>query len=266
MIERLARILRALGANGVPIGGVYGAGWSVGTGLALYWIENLMLIPVLAIVILVHRHLTHKRGHWMGKVTITRGEGARSTTTTRPGTLLQQYLATMIPFTLVHGVFVTMLVFVALPNLGGEAARLDWRALGQGSLGLAGVLGVGLVWDLIGISKRPFSWVESLVAHATGRMVIVHLTILFGMFALMLFHQPMGLFFVFAGLKALMDLAAIWPKSEASAEPPAWLQKTAGKLGKGRDADFVHRYEEDLRQAKVAAEEKEQVLSAPPSL
>lgn len=36
-------MLRALGVSGVPAAGYFGAGWSLGTLLLLYWLETILV-------------------------------------------------------------------------------------------------------------------------------------------------------------------------------------------------------------------------------
>ena len=58
--DAVRRLLPAVGINGVPIAGVFLAGWDGATALSLYWWENLIGSVLIALRILVHRVLTRK--------------------------------------------------------------------------------------------------------------------------------------------------------------------------------------------------------------
>ncbi|HUF77375.1 MAG TPA: DUF6498-containing protein [Thermoanaerobaculia bacterium] len=60
----MGRVLRALGIGGVPAAGYFGAGWSLGTLLLLYWLETILVTLVVAVLILRHRHATRTAGHF----------------------------------------------------------------------------------------------------------------------------------------------------------------------------------------------------------
>lgn len=51
----VGRLLQALGVNSVPAVGFLGQGWSIGTTLALYWVETVLVIALVATRIVVHR-------------------------------------------------------------------------------------------------------------------------------------------------------------------------------------------------------------------
>ena len=83
---------------------------------------------------------------------------------------------------------------------------------------------LGLTIDLVQLKDKSFRWIELLTQRALGRIFVVHLTIIFGMFAMAYFHAPAGFFLVFAGLKFLMDLGSLFPHKELDVEPPRWAK------------------------------------------
>ena len=61
-------LLWALLVNAVPLYGVLVAGWSWGTGFALYCCEYLLSVLFAILRMVIHRRLTRKRGYLSGKV------------------------------------------------------------------------------------------------------------------------------------------------------------------------------------------------------
>ena len=205
------RVLRALGIGGVPATGYFGAGWSPSTLLALYWLETVLMTLVVSILILLHRRATRKGGRWSAEHTVRSPWGDRSGTTS----FLASFLALMVPFTAGHGVFVAVFVFQAFPQTFGPAARLSPGALADGVIALSLFLLAGLLLDLPGIGRRPFGWLQRLTGRAKARMLITHLTIIFGAATLAVFEAPLAFLAVFVGFKALIDLGGLLPDREA---------------------------------------------------
>jgi hypothetical protein len=61
---RLRAVLTVLLVNAVPLIGIHRYGWSAANVLVLYWFENLLIAICTCIRLLVHRHLTRKKGYW----------------------------------------------------------------------------------------------------------------------------------------------------------------------------------------------------------
>jgi hypothetical protein len=215
------RVLRALGLGGVPATGYFGAGWSLGTLLLLYWLETILVTMVVAVLILRHRRAT-RQGHWDWKYAGTTTVMGRSTT--RPGSFLGSFLGVMIPFTAGHGIFVAVFAFLVFPQEIGPEARVSPDALANGMIAIAAFLFVSLLFDLPGIGERPFQWVERLAQRAQGRMIVTHLTIIFGAGAMAAFEAPLGFLVVFVALKSLLDLGGMLPDrgmdEKARSRPP----------------------------------------------
>lgn len=210
-IPGAGRALRALGVSGVPATGYFGAGWSIGTLLLLYWIETIFMTVVVAALIVLHRRRTQKAGHWKAQYTDVTGRGAKTTGRTGDPTFLQGFLSVMIPFTAAHGVFVVMFAFLVFPQEIGPEAGVSFDALGNGLLAIGLFLLGSLLFDLPGLGERPFRWVESQVYRAQGRTLVTHLTIIFGAGAMALFEAPLAFLAVFVALKSLVDLGGLLP-------------------------------------------------------
>ena len=259
MINRSLRLFSLLGLNAVPAAGIFLGGWSSATALALYWWENFFGALLIGIRIALHRKLTRKRGHYESRIT-TRTKtvaGRRVTTKTiGEGSYLVGFLVAMLVFTGAHGIFLAAILLLVLPQQLGSAGTMNVAELKEGWLAMSGFLLVGLGIDLIGLRQRPFAWLKQ-IDMALGRMVVVHLTIIFGMFAMATLDQPRAFFAVFIGLKTLVNLGSWVPNRDkpVADEPPNWILWIIRRFG--AEADFKKHWRKDReteRQAEMEAE------------
>ena len=255
----LGRLAQALGVNSVPVAGMFGEGWSQGTALAIYWIEGLLVIGFIAVRVILHRRWTKKAGHTSGSVVTTTRRGGHVQTSTRSGTLLQGYLTTAIPFTLAHGLFLAIILFLFLPKEFGPSAGVSLPDLKLGVIGVLVFLVLGLAIDLFTLKDKSFRWIELLTQRALGRIFVVHLTIIFGMFAMAYFHAPAGFFLAFAGLKFLMDLGSVFPHKELDLEPPRWAKRLDRIKSPDGESFSEHWRRTEMEQRRLR-EANEQVL------
>jgi hypothetical protein len=220
-----ARTGQTLGLNAVPILGFFGAGWSEGTTLAFYWFETVLLTVSVSVLISVHRRRTRCAGHWLGIKLGQVSQGPEPDVGENRG--LADFLSVMVPFTLGHGAFVALLTFLGLPNMTGQPSP-GLAELGAGAGWALLFVMIGLRIDLVGIGSRPFAWIETTARSLVGRMVLTHLTIVFGFGAMAYTDSPEALFAVFFGLKTAVDLARQIPKGSRAApsrETPWWVEQ-----------------------------------------
>ncbi len=198
----LSRVFLSGGPNAVPLSGWFLGGWSAGTALAFFWFENLLLALVIAVRIAVHWRATRTRGH--------------------TGGFLGTFLVTTLGFTAVHGVFLTIALTKLLPE------SVDRADLESGVLWLAGTQVASLGFDMWGIRRWPFAEIRQRVDWVMGRIVVVHLGLLAGMWLLIALDQPERFFVVFLVLKAMTDIGTLLPKWQwRPQQPPAWLLRPA---------------------------------------
>jgi len=264
------RILRALGVSGVPATGYFGAGWSMGTLLLLYWIETILMTMVVSALIVLHRRRTRKAGHWTSSYTVTTTRGGKATTRSGDTTFLKGFLSVMVPFTAAHGLFVMMFAFLVFPQEVGPEAGVSFDALRDGLVAIAVFLLGSLLFDLPGLGERPFRWVESQANRAQGRMLVTHLTIIFGAGAMAAFEAPLAFLAVFVGLKSLVDLGGLLPdrssKLNANADEkpvPRAVKALGRRLPKKDGKSFDEGYREALEAERRKAEANEEVLPPP---
>jgi Family of unknown function (DUF6498) len=259
---RWVGLLFALLVNAIPLYGVRNLGWSASTVVALYWSENLALAFFTCARIALHRRLTRKRGHWRGGTI-----GVKVNNQLVTGGLLKEYAVLAFPFTLVHGIFVIAFVGIGASNHSESAWQFSRVQYTQGLQWILAALALEFVLDAATMRSRSFAWLKAYVGKRTGRVLIMHFVIIIGMFAMMAMDSPYAMLYVLIGFKTLWDVFASSSSAnprELPMEPPAWVLRTAERLGKDGGgarkarADWQRNREEQIR----AAVEDEQVMPA----
>ncbi|HUP54991.1 MAG TPA: DUF6498-containing protein [Methylomirabilota bacterium] len=231
MIARAVRIAQAastttsvlvlIAFNLIPLVGVLFGRWSVATLLVLYWVENGIagILNVPKILLAEGTGQTAPTGRTVGAVAV--------------GALTRLPLALFFVvhyglFWLVHGVFVMTLpslagggairqldpgpgsspfVFDPLGMVGTPAVGPDWSAVAWGALGLAISHGFSFLANFVGRGEyRKVSSAEQM-GRAYGRVVVLHLAILFGGFLSLAIGSPVGALLVLVLLKTAIDVA-----------------------------------------------------------
>jgi hypothetical protein len=220
-----AAIALLIASNLVPLVGVLFWGWNLWSILVLYWIENgivgLLNIP---------------------KMLLARGGGEPGESGSAGRLFLTAFFCVHYGiFWLGHGVFVLLF----LPAIAGFSSAVESGAtFTPGGLGLPGVftdpvVTTGpradvLLWGALGllvshvasfflnyISRR-----EYLTRSAAGQMfapyarvVVLHLTIIFGGIVTVFLGQPIGALVVLVALKTILDLALHLREHDPQARP-----------------------------------------------
>ena len=254
------RVLFALLINAVPVYGVLVEGWSATTILVLYWIENLLTAAATCLRIAIHRSWTRKRGHYHGGQlgVVVGGKSAQPIRT-----FLGEYAAAALIFTLAHGVFVVALPLILASNHPDDPRwQISLSQLRVGVSAVAAFLGLGLVADLPSLPTWSFARLRAYAQARLGRVLILHLTIIFGMFAIALTESPFGFLYVLVGLKALADVGGALARAEPLPDkPPAWASGIASRVGKApgpAKADFETEWRREIEASKRQAQEDEE--------
>lgn len=208
---QFSRFFLAGGQNAVPLSGWFLGGWTPGTTLALFWFENLLLSLLISVRISAHWRATRTFGH--------------------TGGFLRHFVLVTIVFSLGHGIFLGLILGAIIPDTVNRADLID---------GVQWMLGFGvasLAWDLWFIGSWPFAEIRARTDWMLGRVVLVHLSILGGMFLFAAAGQPRWFFSIFVGLKALMDVGSLMPRWQPK-EAPAWTDR----LGKGKNGESFRDY------------------------
>lgn len=193
--------------NLLPLAGVAWWGWDLYSILALYWVENGIVGAYNVLKILRAEGTSLPGGMRM------RFNGRPIETVAR-GPIAAFFLVHYGIFWLGHGLF----VLVFLPIIGGLSGGFqvdttvggngpEWGLVGIGAIGLAVSHGVSFWTNYIG--RREFRSVSpaQLMLAPYGRLVILHLTIIFGAMVSFWLGSPVGSLVVLVVLKTTLDLA-----------------------------------------------------------
>lgn len=223
MIYRAAELYRAtsseraivalLAANAIPIVGVLFLGWSLHTILVLYWLENgivgLWNVPKIA---LAQGPLVPQPGILGG----TEPAGQLPTVTRSMASEVGQLAkVAIIPFFLfhygmfwlVHGVFVFVLPEFASLSGGSDAfGGIRWSAVLLGGVAMFLSHGASFAFNYLGRGEYRTASPGRQMGSVYGRVVILHLTILFGAFAVGFLGAPIVALLILVVLKSVLDL------------------------------------------------------------
>ncbi len=206
-------LLQALAINLVTIAGIWLWGWGTTTTLALYWCGNVLGSLAVATRLALHKRLTHDPGYDHNQLGISTGSSKGPQQPIRH--FIPEFLTGTFVFSAAHGLFLAFLVGKFLPEAGGTA--LDPVAFRRGLASLAAISVVGLLADLPKLGERPFSWAVAGAKAAMRRVIVVHLTIIFGFAMLAWKHEASAFLATFAIVKLLFDLGASWPTANRAA-------------------------------------------------
>jgi len=115
-------------------------------------------------------------------------------------------------FTFIHGIFVIALFGGGLRHGAGfPGPETFWRImqeyhLGWALLGLAVSRGISFGTNYLGSAEYKRASLQQLMQQPYGRVVVLHLTILFGGFLMMALHSPVWGLLLLVGLKIMLDL------------------------------------------------------------
>jgi hypothetical protein len=245
-VNRAVHLLVALAVVAVPATGWFVEDWSGGTTLAVYWFETAAACLFIAARIGVHQRWSPRRGHF--RYQAPSGERRSS----QNSTFLVGFVVTSVAFCAAHGVFLGVILFMLAHNGERELAGVDWRSVGFGCSCVFAFLAIDFAMDLRRLRGWSFWQVEQTAHRGLGRVVVVHLTLVFGLFAVAVTGAPGALFGVFVALKSLFALSTALPQWEPVA-PPTWLSRVMNRVPNVRrfeDAWVQDRADESERRAR----------------
>jgi len=262
--SKFGAVVLALLINVVPLVGVLYFHWSAINVLVLYWFENLLIGFCTLIRLFAHRAWTRKRGYWRHSNRL----GIQVNDKPAEMGLIGEYAIATFGFTLAHGVFVGVIALVVHQNYPDQAMwQLSWQQVLRGALAIAVFLGIELVADLTRIRGASFAALRDYAQARMGRVIVLHLAILFGMFAMAMSHSPMGILYVLIGIKTCADVLGVATRgapriADSDTPPPAWAMRMADKLGKdkGGAAGLQKQWQAERDQARRDAIDDEQTM------
>jgi Family of unknown function (DUF6498) len=215
--------LTVVGVNVVPATGWFFEGWSAGTTLAVYWFENVAACLFVAVRIVVHRRLNPRRGHFGYQAPSADRRGSRRSS------FLGGFLVTSLVFCAAHGILLGVILFLLNHHGERSLAGVSWRSVGVGCMIVFAFLVADLGMDLLRVRRWSFRQIEQTANRGLGRIVVVHLTLIFGLFAVALTGASSALFGMFVVLKTMYALALVLPQWEP-ARPPGWLSHVMNRV------------------------------------
>ncbi len=240
----MINLLTLLAVNVVPAAGWFVEDWSAGTTLAVYWFENIAVCTFVSARIIVHQRLTPRRGHFRYRAPSSQRRSSQTSFVTG-------FLITSLVFSAAHGVFLGAILFLLDRNGQTDLAGVDWRSVGIGCLYMLVFLAIDFVADLAGLRQWSFWQIEQAANRSLGRIVVVHLTLIFGMFAAA-FTDFSALFGVFVVLKTLNALSMALPQWEP-ATAPKWLSRAMNRLPNVKPGE---RFEDEWVKDRAAEAER----------
>src|SRR4051812_36766521 len=190
---RFWSILIALVLNAVPALGWFVGEWSAGTTLVLYWLETMIGTILVAARIVIHRRLRPSKGHFDYHAP----QAASGSSFSGTSTYLSAFLVPALAFGFAHGIFLFGLGFMMIANHRTPEARIDLHSLMIGLCAIGFVQLADFGFSLIGLRNAPFAWIERMGQVNFGRVFVIHLTIIGGMFAVMFTGADRNFFGVF---------------------------------------------------------------------
>jgi Family of unknown function (DUF6498) len=236
-------------ANAIPLAGVLFFGWSLWTILVLYWLENGIVgfwnVPKIILA--------------QGAATASGDPGAQRLG--GPGGVGRAALAAFFcvhygMFWFVHGVFIfTLPLFLGgggscgvLPGVpgpfgpgpeftqacGNAFGAINWTSVWIGGVALFVSHGASFLLNYIGRGEYLTATAGGQMAAPYARVVILHLTIIFGAFVVAFLGSPIGALVVLVGLKTAFDLGlhlrerrraeSAWHAADGSAVEPGHVE------------------------------------------
>jgi hypothetical protein len=179
-----------IAANAVPLVGVLAFHWTVFSILLLYWCENVVVgvFNVLKILLAQPQSL-----------------GANAAKLF----LVPFFTVHYGMFTLVHGIFVLTLFGPKSgisPSPAAFALAIREAGIGYGVIAIALSHGFSFVLNYLGQGEFRRASPQLLMMQPYARVVVLHVTILAGGFAVMALHSPVAALLVLVVLKTAIDL------------------------------------------------------------
>ena len=204
-LGRIGAAVQALAINAVTIYGVFGLHWSVGTAIALYWMENVLRGMVILVLLAV----------W--QLFFRQPDSSCAIDAQRKFTI-KTFLLFSGALTAAHAVVLAVILGFVIPRMS-PAQRFEAGSFQSGLVIISILLAIELLAWLLGADRRSDERVQRSANAYVRRVVVLHLTIVLGMFGIVLFDRPTVLFASFAALKIVADIA--FPIRRGSVSNPA---------------------------------------------
>jgi ABC-type multidrug transport system fused ATPase/permease subunit len=223
-VTRFVHPLSLLAVIAVPIVGWFFEDWSGPTTLAVYWFENVAVCVFIVARILLHQRWSPRSGHFRYTA-----PSADRRSSGNSSSFVTGFAVTSFAFCAAHAVFLAAIVFLLNRNGEGRLADVDWRSVGFGCLSVLAFLALDFFADLFSLRRWSFWQLEQTAQRGLSRVVVVHLTLIFGFIGIALTDSPSAFFGVFVVLKTLASLSAVLPQWEPKT-PPKWFSNIMNRV------------------------------------
>lgn len=251
-------VLYALLMNGLPLVEVVASGRSPAILLLLYWFETVLLLVTGVVRIVVHRRATRRAGHYVSIATAQDANAGAAETRRALGdenAYLRSFLSITAIFTLAHGLFVLLLVF-----LFKVAGPVSWDDVRVALVYAVGVQAAFLAWDLPRIAHWTFAELSRNVGVVSLRVLVTQLGLIFGIAAMGITGSPWGLVGTFVVMRALADASLVWLAGFVKQRDlPAGLKRVLSRTAKQSPESL----EAEFDALKVRGSEVEALLEMP---
>lgn len=218
----MAHVLTLLGVIAVPVIGWFAADWSGATTLVVYWFETLAVCGFICLRLLLHQRWKPLRGHFDYR-------GPSEGRSARTSSFISGFALVAFAFSAAHGFFLGVILLLLNHNGVGSMVHIDWRSVLFGCLTVMGLLTLDFLIDLISLRQWSFWQVEQLANGGLSRVIVVHLTLIFGFLGVAITDAPDTFFGVFVVLKSMAALSGVVPQYEP-AVAPQWLSSIMNKV------------------------------------
>jgi uncharacterized protein DUF6498 len=247
-VTRIVHLLTLLAVNAIPAAGWFVKDWSPGTTLTVYWFENVAACLFVSARIVLHQRWSPRRGHFKYRAPKTE----RRSSPGSQDSFARGFLATSLAFCAAHGLFLGVVLFVFSHKGDRHPADVDWHSAGFGCASVVVVLAIDFVVDLPGLRDWSFLNIEQTAYRGLGRVVVVHFTLLVGLFAVGVTGATSSLFGIFVVFKTLYALSIALPQ-RAAMQSPEWLRRLLNRLPR---VDFGQEFEEQWLKDQAAEAER----------
>lgn len=179
-------IAAVLGVNAVPILGVLRQAWTAEVAMLLYYLETVAVVLLVGIGVRLVVPDVDERGERIAA---------------RRNRLVKDYWTVMLGFSLVIGIFLAAFLLFVLE------VPIPWRAVGVVMIPIVGLQLFALAWEARRLRPLDIADANRLISRDMGRIAILHLGVLFGVFVAAIREE----WFVwpFVILKTLVDVAFV---------------------------------------------------------
>lgn len=222
-MSRFVHVLIALAVIAVPVIGWFIEGWSGATTLAVYWFETVASCLLVSARALLHQRWNPLQGHFQ----YAAAQASRRSSAT--SSFVGGFTVISLMFCAVHAVFLGAILLLLHQHGQRRLVDIDWRSLGFACLTVFAFLIVDFTVDLFSLRRWAFWRLEQLANRGISRVIVVHLTLIFGFVAIALTDAPDSFFGVFVVLKTLAALSFVLPQYEP-AVAPKWLSNLMNRV------------------------------------